>query len=386
MRLDTRAQTEMAERTLRLVWVIVAGAVLFSVLTVTPLVRRVTPEGWGWTAPILPIVVDVAVVIVVRVDTIVARLDGSAGVWPLALRWLTGGMTLALNVGESALKADWVGVGVHSVAPVLLIVTAEASLKWRRAITAAVERIDREQREHEQRERREREASVDRERAERERREREAREERERVRAAREQQAREEREDRARREREEREDRSRREQAAREERAEQRHHDARMRREAEERAARRERETAREAALKAADQETPAPQPRPEPAPDVRERPDGQGARAGERPALTAVDPVAPSLPDVAAGRGGESSVSAHAMVASPAVSTARPAVSVSAHDASGQDRMGEEAARAAVARGLREGHTQRQMATVTGWSAGWIAARCKELTTGVSA
>ena len=119
------------------------------VLTVTPLVLRFTPAGWEPTAPILPIVVDVAVVIVVRVDTIVARLDGDAGFWPALLRWLTGTMTLALNVGDSALRGDLVGVGVHAVAPTLLIVTAEASLKWRRAITVAVARIDRERAEAE---------------------------------------------------------------------------------------------------------------------------------------------------------------------------------------------------------------------------------------------
>ncbi|NEB06517.1 DUF2637 domain-containing protein, partial [Streptomyces sp. SID13726] len=127
IRLNTQEQVDAAERTLRLTWAIVAGAVVYSVLTVTPLVQRVTPDGWDWTAPILPIVVDAAVVIVVRVDTIVARLDGEAGAWPLALRWLTGLMTLALNVGDSMLANDWVGVGVHSVAPVLLIVPAEAS-------------------------------------------------------------------------------------------------------------------------------------------------------------------------------------------------------------------------------------------------------------------
>ncbi|MFI8258901.1 DUF2637 domain-containing protein, partial [Streptomyces filamentosus] len=158
IRLDTQRQVDQAEKILRLVWLIVFGAVAFSVLTVTPLVQRVTPDEWDWTAWLLPVVVDAAVVIVVRVDAIVARLDGRPGGWPAFLRWLTGGMTLLLNVGDSMLKGDWVGVGVHAVAPVLLIVTAEAALGWRRAITEAVARIEREraaererQREHEAR-------------------------------------------------------------------------------------------------------------------------------------------------------------------------------------------------------------------------------------------
>ncbi len=163
-------------------WLIVAGAVIFSVLTVTPLVRQVTPPGWQWTAPILPIVVDAAVVIVVRLDAALARVGGHAGGWPVLLRWMTGLMTLGLNTAGSWLKSDWVGVAVHAVAPLLLIVSSEASLSYRRALAAAVaareaqQKADREAREHrarerEQRVRADREAAQERE----ERRERAAR-------------------------------------------------------------------------------------------------------------------------------------------------------------------------------------------------------------------
>lgn len=158
----TPSQIQSAEKTLAAgTWAITAGAVLFSVLTVTPLVERVTPAAWTWTAPILPLVVDAAVVIVVRLDAVVARLGGRSGPWPAVLRWMTGLMTLLLNVGDSALKNDLVGVAVHAVAPLLLIVTAEAGLAYRRAISAALERIERsratEQAEREQREQAERE-------------------------------------------------------------------------------------------------------------------------------------------------------------------------------------------------------------------------------------
>ncbi|RBM05690.1 DUF2637 domain-containing protein [Streptomyces sp. PT12] len=185
----------MDERTLRQVdrtlsagtWLIVAGAVVFSVLTVTPLVRGVTPAGWEWTAPILPVVVDAAVVIVVRLDAALARVGGRAGGWPVLLRWMTGLMTLGLNTAGSALARDMVGVAVHAVAPLLLIVSSEASLAYRRALADALTareareqaaRAAREQaaREREQRQRADREAIADREeRRERERREHEAR-------------------------------------------------------------------------------------------------------------------------------------------------------------------------------------------------------------------
>ncbi|MGW8378438.1 DUF2637 domain-containing protein [Streptomyces sp. ODS28] len=247
-----------AERALSVgTWLIVAGAMLYSILTVTPLAAAHTPGEWAWTAPILPLVVDAAVVIVVRLDSALARLGGHGGWWPVVLRWMTGCMTLALNVADSALQKDLVGVAVHAVAPLLLIVTAETGLAYRRAIAAAVaeqeakqraerearerkaierqeaaDRRAREEREHEAalaREQRDHEAALAREQAERE--EAARREERERIEA----QERAEREARERRERE-------REQAERE--RERREREAAQRREAErwqrEEAARRE--------------------------------------------------------------------------------------------------------------------------------------------------
>lgn len=139
---STEAEVQNAERVLRLVWFIVAGAIIVSVLTVTPLVERVTPDGWGIIAPITPLVVDAAVVIVVRVDAIIGRLGAETRGWPTVLRWMTGLMTLGLNIGDSALNHNLVGVAVHSVAPLLLIGSTEASSAYRRNITKAVASIE----------------------------------------------------------------------------------------------------------------------------------------------------------------------------------------------------------------------------------------------------
>ncbi|MGW1990116.1 DUF2637 domain-containing protein [Embleya sp. NPDC001921] len=164
------AQLRSAERALNVgSWLIVAGAMLYSVLTVTPLAAAHTPARWAWTAPILPLVVDAAVVIVVRLDAALARLGGHGGGWPVVLRWMTGLMTLLLNVADSALRRDPVGVAVHAVAPLLLIVTAETGLAYRRAITAA--RVALNERERAEREERETAAAERRAAAERARRE-----------------------------------------------------------------------------------------------------------------------------------------------------------------------------------------------------------------------
>ncbi|MFJ9693281.1 DUF2637 domain-containing protein [Kitasatospora sp. NPDC101183] len=212
-------QIRSAERALAVgTWTITLGAVLYSVLTVTPLMSGHTPDGWGWTAPILPLVVDAAVVIVIRMDSTLARLGGDGGRWPVVLRWMTGAMTVLLNVGLSALNRDAVGVSVHAVAPLLLIVTAETSLAYRRAIAAAMaaregrerdERAERERRADERR-RQEREDRLA-EYARAEQRERERREHDERM-------AREQREHEQRMAREERDERARREAAERDER------------------------------------------------------------------------------------------------------------------------------------------------------------------------
>ncbi|WP_280723350.1 DUF2637 domain-containing protein [Kitasatospora sp. MAA4] len=288
---------------------------LYSVLTVTPLMSGHTPNGWHWTAPILPLVVDAAVVIVVRMDSTLARLGGDGGRWPTVLRWLTGLMTLLLNVGLSALQGDLVGVAVHSVAPLLLIVTAETSLAYRRAIASALaaresaERAERAEREHQAEERRQR-AREDRlaeweaaDRSERERREHEER------------LAREQREHEARMRREEREAAERRESTEREEKA---------RREAAERAERERRE--REVS--------------------ERERREREEHLAREQAERDAVERACQKL-----------------LSAGPAT-----------------ERLPEERAREVARAAGLVGLTQRQAVELTGWSAGWIAARYQEL------
>ncbi|MGW6567800.1 DUF2637 domain-containing protein, partial [Streptomyces sp. NPDC054975] len=76
-------QIRSAERALSVgTWLIVGGAMLYSILTVTPLMAAHTPDKWDWTASILPLVVDAAVVIVVRLDAVLARLGGNGGRWP----------------------------------------------------------------------------------------------------------------------------------------------------------------------------------------------------------------------------------------------------------------------------------------------------------------
>ncbi|MFH9870953.1 DUF2637 domain-containing protein [Streptomyces lydicus] len=340
------AQIRAAERTLSVgTWAITFGAVVFSVLTVTPLVQRVTPDGWGWTAPILPIVVDAAVVIVVRLDSTVARLGGSGGRWPAVLRWMTGLMTIGLNVGDSALGGDLVGVAVHCVAPLLLIVTAEAGLAYRRAITGALARIDRERHEQAERERRDRET-----------REQRAREEREQQRAARERSEREAREQAERLERE-RLDREA------EERREAREHAERMERERLDREDRRLREEREERERVRWEEQERA----------ERERREQEARQAAERAERQAREQQARAVREHRERQTRERSQG-------PQRARGEQSTPRSVNTKTEAEKVPEEAALEAVRLGLEAGRSVRQTAELTGWSVGWVNARYQEL------
>ncbi|WP_432106441.1 DUF2637 domain-containing protein [Streptomyces sp. AA1529] len=316
-------QVRSAERALSVgTWLIVSGAMLYSILTVTPLAAAHTPDEWAWTAPILPLVVDAAVVIVVRLDAVLARLGGNGGRWPVVLRWMTGGMTLALNVADSALHRDLVGVAVHAVAPLLLIVTAETGLAYRRAITTAVNTLEAQRRT----ERAEREhAAVQR----REAAERRAREEREHAAML----AREQREHEARlaREQTEREERARREEREREQARERAEAQERERQQREREQVQAERERREREAVQRREREA---WERAERERQEREREQAQAER--ERAALLAAGPAT--------------------------------------------EKQDEETARHTVQAAFGAGLPVRQAAELCGWSVGWVSTRYQEL------
>ncbi|WP_431683985.1 DUF2637 domain-containing protein [Kitasatospora sp. KL5] len=297
-------QVRSAERALGAgTWTITFGAVLYSVLTVTPLMAGHTPPGWRWTAPILPLVVDAAVVIVVRMDSTLARLGGDGGRWPTVLRWMTGLMTVLLNVGLSALDGDLVGVAVHAVAPLLLIVTAETSLAYRKAIAAALTA---------------REMAERQERAERDRRAEERR-------------------------RQEREERLAQFEATERRERERREHDAQLLREQREHEARLLREDREEAARKEAAERAER---------ECRER------EVSEREHRARAERLA----QVEREREAAERARAELLAGGPAV-----------------ERLPEDRAREIARAAYGAGLPQRAAAELTGWSAGWIAARYQE-------
>lgn len=345
----TAAQIAAAERVLSVgTWAITAGAVLYSVLTVTPLVMRVTPAGWDWTSPLLPLVVDAAVIVSVRLDATVARLGERGGGWATLLRWMTGLMTLLLNVGDSALKHDGTGVAVHSVIPLILIVIADAGLAWRRAIGRAQDRIEREQRAEEERSRAEREA-----------REQQQRADREREQDRREQAAREEREhaDRRAREQADRDREERREAREAEERLQQQRLASEERRQ---QAERDERERARQEDRERADREREEQQQRERAARAEQDRLRREADERRDRAARERAQQRTTPTP-------------------APREQRTQTPVNTNEQQPVNKQKLPEDQARAAVRDGAGT-QTVRQLADDTGWSTGWVQKRIAEL------
>lgn len=351
-------QIKRSERVLRLIWVIATGAIVFSMLTVTPLVQRVTAPGWEWTAPVLPVVVDVAVIIVVRMDSEVSRLGAKAGGWATVLRWMTGLFTLGLNIGDSALKGSMVGVAIHSVAPMLLIVTSEAIPRYRRTIALGLERIAREQA------------------AEQRRREQEAAAERDRERQAREQS--EQRREQLERERFEAEDSRVREQRDHEARLirEQRDHEARLERERQDREDARERDKlARQDELARLERET-------------EERREREQREAREQAAQARREQQAPTVREHPAS----SPATVHEQRPAPArehpkskpagVREHRPlhVVNTAKEQSVNTDKLAEADALAMIQEAVNTGQAGvRALARKTGWSPAWVSAKVAE-------
>ncbi len=122
------------ERTGRVIagatWVIAGVVMIYGVLTVTPwLVQQGIPP---WSAWMLPPAVDAALVLALVGDRVLAQHGRSTG-WGIALRAVTGLVTLGLNIAPSALKGDGVGIALHAVGPVLLWVATEAAGAYQRA-------------------------------------------------------------------------------------------------------------------------------------------------------------------------------------------------------------------------------------------------------------
>ena len=117
------------------VWGIAFGVMLYGAVNVTPLL--IEHGVLRWTAPGLPLMVDLAMCIGLWGDRIMHQY-GRTAAWVTALRWITAAMTLALNIAGPVLGLDWVGLGIHACGPLLILVVAEAAGTFQRLFAEIV--------------------------------------------------------------------------------------------------------------------------------------------------------------------------------------------------------------------------------------------------------
>ncbi|WP_436788221.1 hypothetical protein [Yinghuangia sp. YIM S10712] len=104
-----------------------------------------------WTAWVLDPMVCVALLAVLLADARLVELGAAPSGWATALRWFAGVTTWAMNVWSSVWPdgefgvprdVDPAGVVLHSVAPVLLVLLAEAATGYRRVIAARIRHLE----------------------------------------------------------------------------------------------------------------------------------------------------------------------------------------------------------------------------------------------------
>lgn len=134
MNYDITSELKSVTRTRKVVnfmlWVIVAGAVFYSLMTSTPLVAA--HSVWSWSGWALGMLTDAAFILSISADATLSRHGKQGGRWAAAFRWVTGVASLFLNNWTSLAMHDWVGAAIHSISPVILVCAAEVSPIYRR--------------------------------------------------------------------------------------------------------------------------------------------------------------------------------------------------------------------------------------------------------------
>lgn len=126
------------------VWGIALGVMIYGAINVTALL--IDHGVWVQVAWLLSVMIDLAMCVALMGDRVLHRYGRRDG-WVTALRWLTAVMTLVLNTTRPALAHDWVGVGIHTAGPVLLMLVAEGASSFQRQLAAIIRDLQTELRE-----------------------------------------------------------------------------------------------------------------------------------------------------------------------------------------------------------------------------------------------
>ncbi|WP_148660114.1 peptidase C14 [Streptomyces globisporus] len=127
---ELRSVTRTRKLLNAMLWLIVLGAIFYSLMTSTPLVSA--HSEWAWSGWALGVLTDAAFILSISADAVLSRHGIDSGRWPTVFRWVTGLASLFLNTWSSVAEKDWVGVAIHAIAPAILICAAEVAPIYRR--------------------------------------------------------------------------------------------------------------------------------------------------------------------------------------------------------------------------------------------------------------
>lgn len=130
----------------RATWGVAIGVMIYGAVNVTLFV--IDHDVFWAIAPLLSLMVDLGLCVALWAGPILAQYNRRSG-WVNLLRVVTALMSLALNAAGPALHftgrawtPDWVGVGIHSCGPILLMVVAEAAAALQRTLAEIVAQLE----------------------------------------------------------------------------------------------------------------------------------------------------------------------------------------------------------------------------------------------------
>jgi hypothetical protein len=126
----------------RLMWAGIVLGLCFTMTNVQTFAAAGAPVGsltW-WSAWLLDPMVSLVLLAVLRAEQVTTRYQVSTGVWPRVAKWALLSATYLMNTWVSWAAGSASGVGLHTVAPLVVIIAAEAVTDLQYALSECVQR------------------------------------------------------------------------------------------------------------------------------------------------------------------------------------------------------------------------------------------------------
>jgi hypothetical protein len=126
----------------RMMWVGIVLGLCFTMANVQQFAAAGAPVGslaW-WSAWLLDPMVSLVLLAVLRAEQVTTRYQVSTGVWPRVAKWALLSATYVMNTWVSWAAGSASGVLLHTVAPLVVVIAAEAVTDLQYALSECVQR------------------------------------------------------------------------------------------------------------------------------------------------------------------------------------------------------------------------------------------------------